>query len=55
MTCLIARVLGGVGMKSHTFYVGDAFCMYLGTMYADFEEKTFAEISGKKLLNFSLQ
>ena len=28
-------------------YVGDVFCIYHGTMYADFQEKIFAEISGK--------
>ena len=31
------------------FYVGDVFCIHLGTKYADFQEKIFAEISGKKL------
>ena len=41
-------------MKSHTyFYVEDGFCMYLGTKYADFQEKIFAEISEKNP-NFSL-
>ena len=30
------------------FYVGDFFCIHLGTKYADFQEKIFAEISGKK-------
>ena len=30
------------------FYVADVFCIHLGTMYADFQEKIFAEISGKK-------
>ena len=30
------------------FYVGDVFCIYLGTKYANFQEKIFAEISGKK-------
>ena len=30
------------------FYVGDIFCIHLGTKYADFQEKIFAEISGKK-------
>ena len=29
-------------------YVGDIFCIYLGPMYANFQEKIFAEISGKK-------
>ena len=45
MTCLIDRVLDRAGMKSH---VGDFFCIYLGTMYADFQEKIFVEISWKK-------
>ena len=31
------------------FYVGDVFCIHLGTKYANFQEKIFAEISGKKL------
>ena len=31
------------------FYVGDVFCIHLGTKYADFQEKIFAEISGKKI------
>ena len=41
MTCLIDRVLSGAGMEWQTyFYVGDdVFCKYLGTMYADFQEK----------------
>ena len=30
------------------FYLGDVFCIHLGTKYADFQEKIFAEISGKK-------
>ena len=30
------------------FYVGDIFCIHLGTKCADFQEKIFAEISGKK-------
>ena len=34
------------------FYVGDVFCMYLGTKYADFQEETFAEISGKLFQTF---
>ena len=29
------------------FYVGDVFCIYLGTMYADFQEKILLEVSGK--------
>ena len=28
--------------------VGDDFCLHLGSKYADFQEKIFAEISGKK-------
>ena len=31
------------------FYAGDVFCIHLGTKYANFQEKIFAEISGKKL------
>ena len=34
------------------FYVGDVFCIYLGTVYADFEEEIFAEIYGKKFQTF---
>ena len=30
------------------FYVGDFFCIHLGTKYAHFQEKIFAETSGKK-------
>ena len=30
------------------FYVGNVFCIHLGTKYANFQEKIFAEISGKK-------
>ena len=30
------------------FYVGDVFCIHLGTKYADFQEKISVEISGKK-------
>ena len=30
------------------FYVGDIFCIHLGTKYVDFQEKIFLEISGKK-------
>ena len=30
------------------FYVGDLFCIHLGTKYANFQEKIYAEISGKK-------
>ena len=28
-------------------YVGDVFCIHLGTKYADFQEKISVEISGK--------
>ena len=28
--------------------VGEVFCMHHGTKYANFQEKIFAEISGKK-------
>ena len=30
------------------FYVGDVFYIHLGTKYADFQVKNYAEISGKK-------
>ena len=36
------------------FYVGDVFCIHLGTKYADFQEKIFAEISGKELQTFGI-
>ena len=31
------------------FYVGDLFCIHLGTKYANFQEKIFADTSGGKL------
>ena len=34
--------------KVSYFYVGDVFCIHLGTKYVNFQEKIFAEISGKK-------
>ena len=34
------------------FYVGDVLCIHLGSKYADFQEKIFAEISGKKFQTF---
>ena len=34
------------------FYVGDVFCIHLGTKYANFQEKIFAEISGKTFQTF---
>ena len=30
------------------FYVGDVLCIHLGSKYANFQEKIFEEISGKK-------
>ena len=30
------------------FYVGDLFCIHLGTKYANFQEKIFVDISGRK-------
>ena len=33
-------------------YVGGLFYIYLGTMYADFQEKIFVEISWKKFQTF---
>ena len=35
--------------KVTCFYVGDLFCIHLGTKYANFQEKIFADISGRKL------
>ena len=29
-------------------YVGEVFCIHLGSKYADFQEKIFADISGRK-------
>ena len=34
------------------FYVGDLFCIHLGTKYANFQENIFAEIYGKKFQTF---
>ena len=34
------------------FYVGDILCIHLGCKYADFQEKIFADISGKKFQTF---
>ena len=31
------------------FYFGDVFCIHLGTKFANFQEKIFAEISSKSL------
>ena len=48
LTCLMDRSLSGTLIKLHMyFYVGDLFCIHLGTKYANFLEKIFAEISGK--------
>ena len=52
MPCWIDEVLDGAGMKSLTFYAGDVFCIYLGSLYADFQEKIFPETSGKKFQTF---
>ena len=51
MTCLIDKSLSGAGMKSFTSMLG-TFFKHLGTMYADFQEKIFAEISGKTFQTF---
>ena len=48
MTCLIDRALSGAGMKLHTSMLGGLF----GTMYANFQVKIFAEISGRKFQTF---
>ena len=34
------------------FYVGDLFCIYLGSVYANFQEKISPETSGKKFQTF---
>ena len=43
MTSLKYKVLG---------WIGDVFCIYLGTKYADFQETFFAEITGNQLQTF---
>ena len=43
MTCLVDRVLSGAG---------ELFCTHLGTKYANFKEKIFVEIYGKKFQTF---
>ena len=46
---LLGSQTSELGRDEFTFsYVGGLFCIHLGTMYADFQEKIFAEISGKK-------
>ena len=54
MTCLIGEVLNGPGMKSHTSMLGTFFVYTLAlcSMYANFREKIFAKISGKKFQTF---
>ena len=43
------------GMDEVTFfYVGDLFCIHLGTKYANFQEKNLRGDFWKKWLNFSL-
>ena len=50
---LLDRRSSGRGRDTVTcFYVGDVFCIYLGTLYADFQEKIFPETSWKKLQTF---
>ena len=52
MTCLEARLLSGAGMKLHSSMLGTFFVytyIHLGTMYANFQEKIFAGISGKQI------
>ena len=50
---LLDRRSSGRGRDDVTyFYVGDVFCIYLGTTYADFQEKIFPETSGKKFQTF---
>ena len=45
---------GRVRVEVTYFYVGNIFCIYLGTKYADFQEKNLRGVFWKKLLNFSL-
>ena len=52
MTCWIDEVLDGAGIKSHAFMLGTFFYTYIGTLYADFQEKIFPETSWKKLQTF---
>ena len=53
MTCLIDRVLSEAEMKLHSPMLETFFVYtYPGTMYADFQEKIFAEISGKMFQTF---
>ena len=35
-------------------YIGDVFSIHLGTKYANFQEKIFGEISGKKFQTLSI-
>ena len=45
---LLGRLNSERGMDEVTFfYVGDLFCIHLGTKYANFQEKISVEISGK--------
>ena len=51
---LLDRQSSGRGREEVTyFYVGEVFCIYLGTMYADFQEKISAEHSSNELLYLS--
>ena len=52
MTCFVDRVLSGAGMMLHTSLLGTIFCIHLGTKDANFHEKIFAKITGKKLQTF---
>ena len=55
MTCLMDRVLSGslIKLHTHTSMLGTFFVyIHLGTKYANFQEKIFAEISGKKFQTF---
>ena len=50
---LLGRQSSERGRDKVTYYsVGDLFCTHLGTKYANFQEKIFAEVSGKKFRQF---
>ena len=50
---LLARRSSGRTRNEVTyFYVGDLFCIYLGSVYANFQEKISPETSGKKFQTF---
>ena len=52
MTCLIDRSSERSRDEVAYFYVGEVLCIHLGSKYANFQEKIFAETSGKKFQTF---